>query len=124
MISSLTRNKFLKRIKSRTRTRERGEGEWKKEERKRKKRKKRKRKWKRKEEEEEEKEKGHANQQVAPPKYISNPSFSSDYTVPFRNSIILDPTLIDLSRRRRMWDYVFLGDCNIPKEGRRGGSVC
>jgi hypothetical protein len=76
------------------------------------------------EEEEEEDEKGHTNQQVVPPKNISNPSFSLDCTVPFRNSTISDPTLIDLSMRRRMWDYAFLGDCNILMEGRRGGSVC
>jgi hypothetical protein len=100
-------------MKSRTRTREKAEGKRRKEEGGRKRKRKRKRK----------KKRGHTNQQAAPPKYISNPSFSSDYTVPFHNSITSDPTLIDLSMRKRMWGCAFLGDCNIPKEGRRGGSV-
>jgi hypothetical protein len=104
-------------MKSRTRTREKAEGKRRQEEGGRKKEEGRRRRRRRKE------EMGHTSQQVAPPKNISNPSFSSDYTVPFRNSIILGPTLIDLSMRKRMWDYAFLGDCNIPKEGRRGESV-
>lgn len=72
----------------------------------------------------EEEQKGHTDQQVAPPKYTSDPSSSSDYTEPFHNSIILGPTLIDLSMKRRMWDYAFLGDCNRLMEVGMGGSVC
>ena len=44
-----------------------------------------------------EEQEGHTDQQVAPPKNILDPSYSSDYTAPFHNSIISDPTLICLT---------------------------
>lgn len=61
------------------------------------------------------KREGHTDQQVDYPKNTSVPSFSFDYTVPSRNSIISDPTSNDPSRRKRMLDYAFLGDCNRRK---------
>ena len=66
---------------------------------------------------------GHTNLQAARPKYTYYPSLSSDYTEPSHNSIISGPTLIDLSMRKRMLDYAFLGDCNRLKEVGRGGSI-
>jgi len=43
---------------------------------------------------------GHTNLQAAHPKYTYYPSFSSDYTEPFHNSITSDPTSIALSTKR------------------------